>query len=146
MERKTEISLKPIDVAALSDWVWTPESGAVVSFLGIVRNQNNGRVVLSVEYSAYLEMAEKELAVIVQEAGERWPVLKCAAVHRLGKLIVGDTAVAIVVSASHRREAFEACQFVMDNIKAKVPIWKREQLEGSTRWVVLEKGDESLRC
>jgi molybdopterin synthase catalytic subunit len=125
----------PIDLAALEASVRRPDRGAVVSFVGRVRDHHGGRGVTSLEYSAYGTMAEKECEVLVTLAEKRWPV-SVALVHRIGALSIGDAAVAIVVAASHRGEAFEACRWLIEEVKSKVPIWKRERyVDGSEAWV-----------
>ncbi|HJP55744.1 MAG TPA: molybdenum cofactor biosynthesis protein MoaE [Gemmatimonadales bacterium] len=127
--------LGPIDAAALAAEVARPDRGGVVSFVGLVRDHHGGRTVIRLEYSAYAPMAEAELARIVSEAGERWPAI-VAAEHRLGSLAIGDAAVAVVAAAAHRGDAFEACRHVIEQIKARVPIWKREYYaDGSVAWV-----------
>jgi molybdopterin synthase catalytic subunit len=107
----------------------------VVSFTGLVRNHHAGRAVIRLEYSAYEPMAEAECAHIVTEAESRWPV-RVAVEHRLGTLEIGDTAVAVVAAGAHRADAFEACRYVIDAIKSRVPVWKREYYaDGSVAWV-----------
>jgi molybdopterin synthase catalytic subunit len=124
-----------IDAAALAREVESPERGGVVSFLGLVRNHHAGHDVRWLEYSAYEPMAEAECAKIVAEACERWPVA-LAVEHRLGRLQVGDVAVAIVAAAAHRDAGFDACRYVIEAVKARVPIWKREYYaDGSVAWV-----------
>jgi molybdopterin synthase catalytic subunit len=125
----------PLQLDALIAQVESPARGGVASFLGIVRNHQNGRNVLRLEYSAYAPMAEAECARIVAEAEDRWDCAVALA-HRLGTLQVGDTAVAIAAAASHREEAFAACRYVIEEVKRRVPIWKREFFgDGSVEWV-----------
>src|SRR3954465_552279 len=115
--------------------VESPERGAVASFFGIVRNHQEGREVLRLEYSAYEPMVEAECARIVSEAHERWDVA-VALVHRVGELEIGDTAVAIAAASAHRDEAFLACRYVIEEVKRRVPIWKREFFaDGTVEWV-----------
>ncbi|MEO8226989.1 MAG: molybdenum cofactor biosynthesis protein MoaE [Gemmatimonadota bacterium] len=124
-----------IDAAALAHRVQSPARGAAVSFLGLVRDHHGGRTVERLDYSAYEPMAETECARIVSEAESRWPVA-IALEHRLGRLTIGDVAVAVVAAAPHRAVAFEACRFVIDEVKARVPIWKREHYsDGTVGWV-----------
>lgn len=126
---------QPIDLAPLIREVMADDRGAVASFLGLVRNHHEGRVVVRLEYSAYPEMAEGVAASILAEARERWPV-RIAARHRTGLLEVGDTAVAVVAAGAHRAEAFEACRHVIEELKRRVPIWKREfYADGTEAWV-----------
>ena len=112
-----------------------PARGAVVTFVGVVRDHHAGRSVLRLEYSAYPGMAESECRAVVEEAERRWPVA-IALRHRIGQLAVGDAAVAVVVAAAHRDVAFEACRSVIDEVKRRVPIWKKEHYaDGSVAWV-----------
>ena len=125
----------PIDPAALAARVVHRERGALVTFVGHVRDHHAGRTVTGLEYSAYAAMAEAECAKIVAEAERRWPVA-VALEHRLGALDVGDVAVAIAVGGGHREEAFDACRWVIEEVKRSVPIWKRERYaDGSVAWV-----------
>lgn len=124
-----------IDPAALVRDVQSPERGGVVSFAGVVRNHHAGRQVTRLEYSAYGAMAEAECARIVAEAEDRWPVAVAMA-HRIGAVEIGENAVVVVAAAAHRGDAFEACRHVIDAVKSRVPIWKREYYaDGSVAWV-----------
>jgi molybdopterin synthase catalytic subunit len=124
-----------IDVAALADGVRSDRRGAVVTFVGPVRDHHGGRQVERLVYSAYVPMAEAECATIVEEAERRWPV-SVGLQHRTGELGIGDVAVAIAIAADHRGEAFDACRWVIDEVKRRVPIWKREYYsDGSVAWV-----------
>lgn len=126
---------QPIDLAALQRSVEGPARGAVVTFLGTVRDHHAGRGVVGLEYSAYGPMAEQQMAVILAEAERAWPVA-VAARHRIGSLVIGDAAVAVAAAGGHRDEAFAACRFVIEEIKHRVPIWKRERYaDGSEAWV-----------
>lgn len=112
-------------------------SGAVVVFRGLVRNHNEGRAVTGLEYSAYPELAVKEGNRIVSEAVARFGLDAARAVHRIGTLAVGETAVIVEAASGHRGEGFEACRWIIDEIKARVPIWKCEHyLEGDREWVM----------
>lgn len=125
-----------IELGELVAQVESPAKGGVACFLGAVRNHQGGRQVLRLEYSAYEEMAEAECARIVAEAKDRWDC-SVAVAHRIGSLEVGDTAVAIAAAAAHREEAFAACRYVIEEVKRRVPIWKREfYADGSVEWVV----------
>lgn len=125
----------PIDLGALLALVQSPERGGVASFLGTVRNHHHGRDVLRLEYSAYEPMAEAECERIVAEAESRWDVA-VALRHRVGGLEIGDTAVAIAAASAHRDEAFLACRYVIEEVKRRLPIWKREvYADGSVEWV-----------
>ncbi len=125
----------PIDVAGVLDQVRHPEAGAVVLFLGTVRDNRRGQRVQQLEYEAYRKMALREMDEVASEARRRWPVLRIAMVHRLGVLRVGDISVVIAVSSAHRKEAFEAAKFAIDTLKRSVPIWKKEVWEGGEVWV-----------
>lgn len=129
------LSWQPIDASALSRAVESAGRGAVVSFVGLVRDHQADRGVLRLEYSSYEPMAEAECARIVAEAEARWPVT-VALHHRLGQLAIGETAVAVAVAAAHRGDAFEACHHVIEAVKRQVPIWKREYYaDGAVAWV-----------
>jgi molybdopterin synthase catalytic subunit len=129
------LSRQPIDVSDLSRQVEAASRGAVVTFVGLVRDHHAGRGVVRLEYSAYELMAEAECARIVAEAEARWAVA-VALSHRLGELAIGETAVAVAVAAAHRGDAFDACRHVIEAVKCQVPIWKREYYaDGSVAWV-----------
>ncbi|MCY4399538.1 MAG: molybdenum cofactor biosynthesis protein MoaE [Gemmatimonadetes bacterium] len=132
----SDVTYDPIDSSDVLERVGTPEDGAVALFLGIVRNSNDDRPVAGMEYEGYADMAREQLAVIVTEAAERADSDRVAAVHRLGELAVGEVSVAIAVSAPHRGEAFDAARFVIEEIKTRLPIWKRERyLDGEAEWL-----------
>ena len=126
----------PIDDHVLTEQVRRPDCGAVVTFLGTVRDLTDGRVTTALDYEAYPGMAEKKLAEIEQEVRARWPIGEIVLVHRLGHLGVGEVSVAVAVSCPHRAQAFEACRHAIDRLKELVPIWKKENwADGSTEWV-----------
>ena len=126
----------PIDHAALTEAVRRPDCGAVVTFLGTVRDLTDGKVTVALDYEAYAGMAEKKMAEIERDTRERWPVGEMLMVHRTGHLEVGEVSVAVAVSCPHRAEAFEACRYAIDRLKELVPIWKKENwADGSTEWV-----------
>jgi molybdopterin synthase catalytic subunit len=129
---------EPISGAALDGWVRTPECGAVVTFTGTVRDHAEGRSgVTALTYEAYEEHAVERIGEIVVEARRRWPeVRRIAAIHRVGDLTVGDDAVVVSVASPHRSEAFAAAAFVIDTLKASVPIWKRETWADGQSWGV----------
>jgi len=128
------LTREPIDVAALL--TARPQDGAVATFLGVVRATSaDGRGVTHLEYEAYEEMAVPEMEAIVGEAAARWDVGDVRLVHRLGRLRVGEASVAIVVTAPHRGPACEACRFVIDSLKERVPIWKKELSADGAAWV-----------
>ena len=125
----------PIDTAALARGVVRPSDGATIVFEGIVRNHNEGKAVESIVYEAYLPMAEKEMAAVVDGVRAAWPDVAVAVVHRLGHLVVGDASIAIVCASPRRAKAFEACRMTIDRIKKTVPIWKKERGPGGEEWV-----------
>ena len=125
-----------IDYHALTESVRRNHCGAVVTFLGTVRDLTDGLVTMALDYEAYPGMAEKKLAEIEADTRSRWPVGEIALVHRLGHLEVGEVSVAVAVSCPHRAEAFEACRHAIDRLKELVPIWKKENwADGRTEWV-----------
>ena len=126
---------QPIGVRQVAARVVTPEHGGVVTFVGAVRNQHAGRSVVRLEYSAYGPMADAEFDRIITEARERWPA-HVAAEHRIGTLEVGEVVVVVVAAAPHRDAAFDACRYVIEELKRRVPIWKREHYaDGTASWV-----------
>ncbi|MBF6569837.1 MAG: molybdenum cofactor biosynthesis protein MoaE [Candidatus Binataceae bacterium] len=124
-----------IDLDELQSAVADPRAGAAVTFAGTTRIENAGRRVLRLEYEAYAPMALSEMHKIADEANDRFSIVKIAITHRIGRVDIGETSVAIAVSAAHRGEAFEACRFAIDRIKEIVPIWKKEYFEGGELWV-----------
>ena len=131
-----QLTTEPIDHALLTEKVRRKDCGAVVTFLGTVRDLTNDRVTVALDYEAYPAMAEKKMAEIERETRTRWPIGEMAMVHRLGHLDVGEVSVAVAVSCPHRAEAFEACRFAIDRLKELVPVWKKENwADGSTEWV-----------
>ena len=123
----------PIDTAALLDT--SPQDGAACLFVGVVRNEHQGRRVERLEYEAYEEMALPLMEEIVADVKRRFPVTAVRLVHRVGLLEIGEASVAVVVSSPHRAEAFDACRFAIDTLKAKVPIWKKEHYADGTAWL-----------
>ncbi len=125
----------PLSMDALLARVLGPDCGGVVTFSGVVRNRARDQVIEHLEYEAYGPMAEKELEKILAQARERWPDVRLALCHRVGRLEIGDAAVMVAAAAPHRAEAFEACRFAIDTLKESVPIWKKEFAEGGAYWV-----------
>ena len=123
----------PIDLGALVGA--TAADGAVCLFVGVVRNENEGRRVRYLEYEAYEDMALPLMEQIASEAGARWRVTDVRLVHRLGRLEIGEPSVAVAVASPHRAEAFAACRYVIDTVKATVPIWKKEFYEDGAVWL-----------
>ena len=134
------VTHQPIDLSELVHYVADPEAGAVVPFIGTTRNNNEGRKVIALDYEAYPEMAEKELARIGDDAKKKWPLCKMAIVHRLGPVQIGEASVIIVVSSAHRDAAFAASRFAIEEIKKTVPIWKKEVFEGGEVWIGTQSG------
>ena len=129
-------------VAEATAAVSAPDIGGIDLFLGAVRNHNDGRAVTRLEYHAYVSMAEKEMQRIADELALELPGVRLAALHRIGSLGVGDLAVVCAAGAPHRAEAFKACRALIDRIKGRVPIWKREHGPDGPYWV----GWEDARC
>jgi molybdopterin synthase catalytic subunit len=123
-------------------------AGAVVTFLGTVRGENEGRRVLRLEYEAFEPLALKVFATIRNEAGARWPSARVAFHHRVGRLELGEVSVGIAASSPHRAEAFAACRYVIERIKQIAPVWKREFFEGGDVWIegaTADPSDEAAR-
>lgn len=125
----------PLDEGAIIASVQAPGAGAVVSFAGRVRDRARGRQVMRLEYDAYPEMAERVFAQIAAEAQEKFAVVDVAVHHRSGDLAVGDLSVVVAVAAAHRGPAFDACRYVIDNLKQRAPIWKKEHGPDGAVWV-----------
>ena len=131
---------QPIDVAALREQMQDPGAGGFCVFEGWVRNVNEGHTVERLEYEAYEPLAVKEGDRVIAEAQERFPHLKAVCVHRSGLLEIGDCAVWVGVSSPHRDEAFRACRYIIDEIKIRLPIWKKEHyVSGNSGWVNCER-------
>jgi molybdopterin synthase catalytic subunit len=126
----------PLPTTEAIEWATTPRSGAVVTFLGVVRDHAEGRDdVTGLSYEAYEEEADARLAAVADGARVRWPTVeRIALVHRLGDLALSEASVLVVVSAPHRDAAFEAARFCIDTLKETVPIWKREHWAGGSEW------------
>ena len=134
--RRFELANTPFDVAALRARLLDNRVGGFASFEGWVRDHNDGRQVAGLRYEAYAALAENEGARIVDKAVEKFEILDALCVHRVGDLAIGELAVWVGVSAAHRNAAFEACRFIIDEVKASVPIWKRERYaEGDAGWL-----------
>lgn len=130
------VSESPLDPSALLEVVSAPTAGAVVSFLGTVRDHSPGKTgVTHLVYEAYLEVVEAKIAGLVSEARGRWPLIGVAVEHRVGRVDVGEASVAVVVSSAHRTDAFAAARFLIDELKSKAPIWKQEHWDAGTEWI-----------
>ncbi len=130
------ITADPIDHAAVTESVRSDQAGAVCSFLGTVREMTGDRRTVALDYEAYPAMAEKTLRDLEAEARARWPIERLAIVHRVGPLGLGEVSVVVAVSCPHRGQSFEACRWLIDTLKAVVPIWKKEAwADGTEEWV-----------
>ncbi len=129
------VTEQPLDTSVLLAAVGDPGAGGTALFVGTTRDENEGRVVERLEYEAYEAMAVDEMRLIGEEILRRWRVVAVAMVHRIGVVPVGQASVAVAVSAAHREEAFAACRYGIDTLKATVPIWKKEYYLGGERWV-----------
>ena len=133
-------STAPLDTAAYREALADPSCGGYASFEGWVRDHNEGRQVQRLEYEAFAALAEREGERIVAEAVEKYGVRRAACVHRIGDLALGEMAVWVGVSAPHRGEAFAACRYIIDEVKHRVPIWKKEHyVNGDSGWVNCER-------
>ena len=131
------ITTEPIDGCALLADCASSSDGAAILFLGIVRDHNEGKQVGHLDYKAYPEMAEVVLREIVSEAKGRWETGEIAVVHRIGRLEIGEPSVAIAVAAPHRGDAYAASRYIIEELKKRVPIWKREgYLDGASEWLM----------
>lgn len=130
------IQNEPLDVGAAKDFARDPEAGAINIFVGTTRQWTEGRETVELEYHCYESMAVKEIERLVEKAERRWSLKKVVVHHRLGTVPVESASVVIAVSSAHRAESFEACRFLIDELKRHVPIWKREQLsDGRSEWI-----------
>jgi molybdopterin synthase catalytic subunit len=130
------ITREPIDPASFLSGFTSASDGAAVLFLGVVRDHNDGREVGHLEYEAYAEMAEVTLRQIAVEAAGRWETGRIAVTHRIGHLQIGEVSVAIAVASPHRGDAYGASRYIIEELKKRVPIWKREgYLEGESEWL-----------
>lgn len=131
----TGLTAEPLDLPALIAAVSDPEHGGLATFLGCIRREDAIRPVVAIEYQAYEELTERELADVAAEATARFGA-HVACVHRTGRVAVGEPSVAVAVSAPHRPAAFAACRYVIDELKVRAPIWKRMRYaDGATEWI-----------
>jgi molybdopterin synthase catalytic subunit len=132
---RVSVSEAPIDSGALIAEVGDPESGASVLFLGTVRDHSDGKTgVTHLSYEVFDELVEPKIAEIVDEACEKWPVVAVVVEHRFGDVMLGETSVAVAVSSAHRADAFDAGEFIIDELKVRAPIWKKEFWSGGAEW------------
>ncbi|MGH8945740.1 MAG: molybdenum cofactor biosynthesis protein MoaE [Acidimicrobiia bacterium] len=135
VSQSIRVGPEPIEFSALLAEVSRDASGATVLFLGTVRDHSDGKEgVTHLEYEVYGGVVEEKIAKIVAEAAGKWPVLAVAVEHREGVVAVGEASVAVAVSSAHRADAFEAARFVIDELKARAPIWKKEFWPGGAKW------------
>lgn len=132
-----EIRPGPLDPAEAIAFVTTPASGGIGVFVGVVRETNDGNRVAEIDYTAFEELALKEIRAVLADARARWDLHRVAVAHSTGRLKVGDASVVVAVSATHRAEALEACRAIIDGVKERAPIWKQEFGPDGTRWVNL---------
>jgi molybdopterin synthase catalytic subunit len=133
---RTAIVEHPLEPSHLLEEVAAPGNGATVVFIGTVRDINEGAAVSGLDYSAYSEMAESELASIVAEAASRWDTRDIVVEHRTGSLEIGDASVVIAVAHPHRDEAYQASRYVIEELKKRLPVWKQERyVDGRREWV-----------
>lgn len=130
----------PIDPRTVTDTVRDPTFGAVITFEGVTRDHHDGKGVLGLYYEAYAPLALAELTRIAQEVAERWPGARAALVHRTGPVPIGEASVVIAVGAPHRDAAYAASRYAIDELKARAPIWKREQYADGTAWIANQPG------
>jgi molybdopterin synthase catalytic subunit/molybdopterin converting factor small subunit len=141
-----EITREPIDIASLRVRLLEGDSGAVVIFDGVARNNTKGRRTLYLEYEGYEQMARRTMEQISREVRERWPINRIGIIHRLGRIDITESSVVIVITSAHRKAAFEACHYAIDRLKKIVPIWKKEYFEDGAVWVENEeasRGEEA---
>lgn len=140
MDVTTGLQSEPLDVTGALAGTRPGEAGAIASFLGIVRASssvrgNEGKTVTSLQYEAHAPLAEQRLSAIAEEAAGKWGLTRVVALHRIGSCALGEPSVIVVCSAPHRGEALEACRWLIDEIKASVPIWKQEIYSDGSAWV-----------
>lgn len=136
IEQRFQIVDGPIDAAEVIRQVEDPGNGAICVFYGVVRDHAlSGRRTSYLEYDAYREMAIAKMAEIADEIRQRWGIERIAMIHRIGRLAVGEPSVVIAVGTPHRKQAFEACAYAIDRLKAEVPIWKKEIGPDGEEWV-----------
>ena len=132
---RVSVGVDPIDTAALVAEVGRPESGATVLFLGTVRDHSEGKTgVTHLDYEVYAEMVEPKIVEVVNEAATKWPVLAAAVEHRSGVVNLAEASVAVAISCAHRADAFDAAEFIIDELKRSAPIWKKEFWPGGSEW------------
>ncbi|MBU6450505.1 MAG: molybdenum cofactor biosynthesis protein MoaE [Cyanobacteria bacterium REEB67] len=141
-----ELTDRAIDCEQLKEALRDDRAGALITFEGVVRNHNEGKKVRALSYEGYEPLARAEALRIFAEAQERYQIIKCLAVHRVGELAIGEAAVFLGVAAAHRDQAYQASRYIIDEIKKRLPIWKKEHyLDGSADWVNCSHGHDQER-
>ncbi|MCS6785589.1 MAG: molybdopterin synthase catalytic subunit MoaE [Thiobacillaceae bacterium] len=142
---KIRVQTEPFDLGAeiAALYARNPKVGAVASFLGITRDENEGYAIRGMRLEHYPGMTERALTRIAAEAMQRWPLLDLTVVHRVGELKPTEPIVLVAVAAAHRGEAFAACEFIMDYLKTRAPFWKKELTEAGGRWVEARASDDA---
>ena len=136
---------EPIYLGRFFDYSPSASCGALSFFVGIVREKDHGKPVKRLTYECYPSMAEKTVGELIREAQSRWPVCDVRVLHRIGDLAIGDVAVVVAVSSGHRDDAFAVCRFMIEGIKTKVPIWKKQFFEdGTDEWVSCNHSTEAI--
>ncbi|MES9843620.1 MAG: molybdopterin synthase catalytic subunit MoaE [Candidatus Sedimenticola sp. PURPLELP] len=143
-----KVQTEPFDIAEVQDGLRAdnPAIGAVVSFVGLMRDMNEGDQVATMTLEHYPGMTEKELEAIVEEADERWELMGIRVIHRVGDLNPMDPIVIVAVASAHRGEAFQACEFVIDYLKTRAPFWKKEKTPDGERWVDARHSDDDAEA
>lgn len=132
---RVTVGEQPIDAAALVAEIGRPDSGATVLFLGTVRDHSDGKEgVTHLEYEVFAERVEPKIEEIVNQASSRWPILSVVVEHRSGTVALGEASVAVAVATAHRSDAFAAARFIIDELKLRAPIWKKEFWPGGAEW------------
>ena len=145
METRFALTELPIDPAEERRHLSDPQAGGYAAFEGWVRDHDDGRAVVGLDYQAYPELALREGERVIAEAHERFDILRARCVHRHGELAIGDLSVWVGVSAAHRDAAFAACRYVIDQVKDRLPIWKREHYtEGTSVWINCQRIGEPM--
>ena len=141
------VQMEPLDVAALESQVTqvSKKVGAVVSFSGLVRDFNETGEILGLELEHYPGMTEKSLEEIIRKASHRWPILAASVCHRVGRILNGEVIVHVSVASEHRKQAFQACEFIMDYLKTDAPFWKKEITKDGGLWVAAKSSDAAAR-
>jgi len=129
------VTAGPLDAPAVTALVAGPGTGAVATFVGLVREHNAGRHVLWLDYEAFAPLAIKAFEQIAQEAGDTWPEARMAIHHRTGRVAIGEASIVIAAASPHRADAFAACRYAIERVKQIAPIWKREFFEGGDVWI-----------